>query len=147
VMWRLRAWRGRWSALGSAAAALSAGLATVLFAPTLWVLVLGLMVFGVGMGLTYYTSLYYTLTVGHGAVDAGGSFEALVGLGYCVGPLLGLSGRLLGRGQTPTPDSAPGATITVALVWLAALAAFGAMGRAYAAGRRDRGPRPRSGHG
>ena len=51
----------------------------------------GLVVFGVGMGLTYYAALYYSLAVGHAEVDAGGTFEALIGVGYFVGPLLGIA--------------------------------------------------------
>ena len=48
-------------------------------------LIAGLLVYGAGMGLTYYASLYYSMAVGHGAVEAGGNFEALIGVGYCVG--------------------------------------------------------------
>jgi hypothetical protein len=50
------------------------------------------------MGLTYYAALYYALAVGHAEVDAGGNFEALIGLGYCVGPLLGWPGTPRWRG-------------------------------------------------
>ena len=55
----------------------------------------GLLVFGTGMGLVYYAALYYSLTVGHAAVDAGGKFEALVGVGSSIGPLLGILGHAL----------------------------------------------------
>jgi hypothetical protein len=35
------------------------------------------------------------MAVGHAAVDAGGGFEALIGVGYCLGPLLGLLAQAL----------------------------------------------------
>jgi hypothetical protein len=131
AMWRTHFWHGRWGTLASASAALGGGLALVLLAGTAPVLVAGLLVYGIGMGLTYYASLYYSMAVGHGAVEAGGAFEALIGLGYCVGPLLGIAGNAVAG-----PSRAGRAT--VALVWmLAAIAARGVV-RPYLAARRAR---------
>jgi hypothetical protein len=93
VMARVTGWHGRWGALFAGAASLAGGLALVLLAPALPAVVAGLALFGVGMGITYYASLYYSLSVGHAAVDAGGDFEALVGVGYVLGPIVGLAGR------------------------------------------------------
>ena len=130
LMWRSRFWHGRWEALAAASAALGGGLALVLLAASLPMLVAGLLVYGAGMGLTYYTSLYYSMAVGRGAVDAGGNFEALIGVGYCLGPLLGIAGQAAG----PTR----GGTATVAMTWL--VAAFVARGvvRPYLQARRRR---------
>jgi hypothetical protein len=131
AMWRTHFWHGRWGTLAAASAALGGGLALVLLARTAPVLVAGLLVYGVGMGLTYYASLYYAMSVGHGAVEAGGAFEALIGLGYCVGPLLGIAGHAVAG-----PSRAGRAT--VALTWmLAALAARGVV-RPYLAARQAR---------
>ena len=47
---------------------------------------------GVGMGAVYYAALYYGLAVGHADVDAGGTHEGLIGVGYCLGPLVALAG-------------------------------------------------------
>src|SRR6185436_14721736 len=96
TMWRTGFWHGRWGTLALAAGALAAGLAAVMLASSLAGLAAGLLLFGVGMGLTYYAALYYSLAVGHAEVDAGGTFEALIGLGYCVGPLLGIAGHAAG---------------------------------------------------
>jgi hypothetical protein len=73
----------------------------------------GLVIYGVGMGLTYYAALYYSLAVGHAAVGAGGMFEALIGLGSCVGPLVGTAGQLVGGAA-----HAPAATLAVTAVIL-----------------------------
>jgi hypothetical protein len=109
LMWRSGFWHGRWGTLGAAIGALAVGLATILLAPTLAAFAAGLFVFGVGMGLTYYAALYYTMAVGHGAVDAGGTFEALIGLGYCGGPAIGIAAQLL-----VGPGAAYGATVVLA---------------------------------
>ncbi len=90
-------WRGVWLTpiLGSALMLASAAL--VLLATSIappdwaqWVLVGGLIGFGVGLGSIYFATLYYTMTVGSAQVEAAGNFEALIGLGYAIGPLLGL---------------------------------------------------------
>ena len=95
LMWRTHFWHGRWATLAAGAAALVGGLALVLLAHTLPVLMAGLFAYGAGMGVIYYASLYYVMAVGAAAVDAGGNFEALIGVGYCVGPLLGLLAEAL----------------------------------------------------
>jgi hypothetical protein len=131
AMWRTGFWHGRWGTLALGAAALAAGLAAVMLAPSVAVLAAGLVVFGVGMGLTYYAALYYSLAVGRAAVDAGGAFEALIGFGYFAGPLVGLGARGIA-----SPEHA-GST-TVALAWLvAAGCSLGALAR-YRAARRSR---------
>jgi len=131
LMWRSRFWHGRWETIGAAGAALVGGLALVLLARTAPILIAGLLVYGAGMGLTYYAALYYAMAVGHAAVDAGGNFEALIGVGYCVGPLLGIAGQV-------AAGPVHGGGATVALTWLvAALAARGVV-RPYLQSRRRR---------
>lgn len=135
LMWRIGFWHGRWGTLAAGAGALTIGVATALLASTLAGLVSGLVIFGVGMGLTYYAALYYALAVGHAAVDAGGNFEALIGLGYCVGPLLGL----IGRGVAGESHAQGATVVLVALV--AALAGAAAL-RPYLVARRGRPTAP-----
>jgi hypothetical protein len=123
-------WHGKWSVLVMAGSALAGGLGLVLLATTGGGMIAGLSVFGVGMGLTYCLALYYSLAVGKGAVDAGGGFEALIGVGYLVGPLLGLAGRGVG-------GATGGATTTVALTWVVtALVGVAALGPYLRARRR-----------
>jgi hypothetical protein len=95
IMWRSSFWHGRWGTLGAGGTALVGGLLMVLLAPALPLLLAGLLLFGAGMGLIYYAALYYSMAVGHAAVEAGGGFEALIGVGYCLGPLLGLLAQAL----------------------------------------------------
>jgi hypothetical protein len=134
AMWRTAFWHGRWGTRAAGSALLLASFGAILLAPSLVGLVAGLLGFGVGMGLIYYCALYYSLTVGHAAVEAGGMFEALVGLGSCVGPLVGTAGQLLGG-----PAHASAATLAVTAVVLA-LGTPGVL-RPYRAARAARGVR------
>jgi hypothetical protein len=131
AMWRTAFWHGRWGTSVAGGVAVVVGFASILLAKSVVGLVLGLVLFGVGMGLIYYAALYYSLAVGHAAVDAGGTFEALIGLGSCVGPLLGSAGELLGGAA-----HAGAATLAVTAVILA-LAARGVVGP-YVTARRQR---------
>jgi hypothetical protein len=131
AMARLSFWHGRWSALFAAGLSLTGGLVIVLLATSTVGVVLGLALFGVGMGLTYCATLYYSLTVGHGAVDAGGGFEALVGLGYVMGPLVGLAGQAVAAGARASFVTV---LLTVGCAMLGGALAF----RPYSAARRAR---------
>jgi hypothetical protein len=124
-------WHGRWGALVAGAGALMLGVALALLGQSLLAMVLGLALFGVGMGITYFCSIYYSLAVGHAAVEAGGDFEALIGVGYVVGPLVGMAGRAL-------PLGAQAGTGTVALAWLVSLGGIGLAARPYLVARRAR---------
>jgi len=131
AMWRTGFWHGRWETLALGAGALAIGLAMILLAPSLAVMEVGLVLFGAGMGLTYCASIYYSLSVGHAAVDAGGAFEALIGFGYFAGPVIGLAARAVAA-----PAHATGAT--VALAWLVAAGCSTGALRRYLAARRAR---------
>ncbi len=117
LMAHIAFWHGRWSTLLTGSVLLAGGFAIVVTIPSVPVIVIGLALFGAGHGIIYYAALYYALRVGCAGIDAGGTHEALIGLGYVVGPAAGLCGFLLGGGGW-----------TVAIVWgLLAIAAIPAV--------------------
>ena len=95
---RWQGWHGRWSMVIVAGCFLFAGFAVAVMAPVFFdglvgaaVLVAGLFVFGSGMAAVYTGAIYYAMEVGKAEVDAGGTHEGLIGVGYMVGPMLGLA--------------------------------------------------------
>ncbi len=90
VMWHWATWHGRWSVHWIAVLSMAFGFVGILVAQDLAMLIIGLAVFGGGMGMIYYAALYYAMSVGRAKVDAGGTHEALIGSGYMFGPLVGL---------------------------------------------------------
>ncbi len=54
-----------------------------------WVLVVAQLVFGVSVGLIYYSSLFYSMDVGETKGEHGGVHEAMIGAGIFIGPALG----------------------------------------------------------
>lgn len=112
AMERWHGWHGRWSVAvwGSALLLLGFGLAVMapdLAAPPLALALLGLGLagFGVGIASLYSAALYYALEVGSAEVDAGGKHEALIGVGYTVGPLCGLFALLLEHRGLIAPEA------------------------------------------
>jgi MFS family permease len=100
-------WRGKLWPLVLAILILPVGFAMILFGHQLAVLLCGEVLFGVASGITYTASLYYALVVKNASVDAGGAHEGLIGLGFALGPLIGLAGKAL----TPTLGNAVIATV------------------------------------
>lgn len=95
AMERWHGWHGRWWLVVVGVAGMVGGVSTALAAPLFGggvgtpVLVAGLAVLGVGNGVIYSASLYYAMEVGKGEVEAGGTHEALIGVGFAGGPLTG----------------------------------------------------------
>ncbi len=89
------------------------------------ILMLSLAVFGVGHATAYVGALYYAMELGDAEVDAGGTHEALIGVGYGMGPVLGL-GAIAAAGA---PDTPAFEGWLVALVLVVALGAIGVAAR------------------
>ncbi|MEO8901651.1 MAG: MFS transporter [Polyangiaceae bacterium] len=94
-------WQGRTLPLLLAIFALPAGFALVLFGSSVSSVVPGELLFGAAAGFLYTAALYYAQVVENASVDAGGAHEALIGLGYAVGPAAGLVGSALASGAGP----------------------------------------------
>jgi hypothetical protein len=101
VLWQTAFWHGRAASLVVAGLLLSLGFATAVAAPNQTMLGLGLVAIGLGQGAIYYSAIYYGLAVGAAEVEAGGIHEALVGMGYFIGPGIGLATFTAGAG-TPS---------------------------------------------
>jgi MFS family permease len=128
VMWRLRFWHGWWGALLMGGTAMAVGFACTVAATGITMVLLGLALFGIGLGIIYYAAIYYALAVGRAAVDAGGTHEALIGLGYTIGPLIGLIAlSASGQGRTEDLATTEGAWIIALVISVVILGGLGAV--------------------
>jgi hypothetical protein len=91
VMWRVGFWHGRWGTLLLGGLAMTFGFSVMVSATGVLAVITGFAAFGMGMGIIYFAALYYAMAVGRAEVDAGGTHEALIGVGYTIGPLAGLA--------------------------------------------------------
>lgn len=99
VMKQWHGWHGTWWTPIIGGVLLLAGFAGSILAPlngesevTIWLIVGSLVFFGIGIAALYAAAIYYAMEVGQAEVDAGGTHEALIGVGYTLGPLCGLGG-------------------------------------------------------
>lgn len=97
----LSGWHGRQLPILLAIIALPIGFALVLFGSGITLVIAGEILFGAAAGLLYTAALYYAQVVQNASVDAGGAHEALIGVGYALGPLAGLLGTALGHAAAP----------------------------------------------
>jgi MFS family permease len=82
-------WHYRFRWLVTAYLALIVGFALILLVPSLLVLILAQVVFGVAVGLIYYSSLFYSMDTSDTKGEHGGLHEAVIGLGNLTGPAVG----------------------------------------------------------
>lgn len=150
LMERWHRWHGSWSASYVGGLLMLGGFALCLLAPKLgsstialvW-LVVGLASFGAGLGVIYTAALYYAMEVGKADVQAGGKHEALIGLGYTLGPVCGLGAIGSARLGVIDSDSIDLAILS-AVGALSGLAAMAAGYRAVRLSRTDKAePEPK----
>jgi MFS family permease len=89
LLWKWRGWHYRFRWLFAAFLMLIAGLATILLAQQLWLVVVAQIFFGLATGLIYYSSLFYSMDVGEASSEHGGLHEAFIGAGIFLGPATG----------------------------------------------------------
>lgn len=99
ILWRLGGWHGKPGAIVAGGVLLAGGFTLAVVAPTMVVLAAGLALFGIGQGIIYSAAIYYAMSVGRAGIDAAGTHEGLIGLGYLAGPFLGLATSLAGGGD------------------------------------------------
>jgi hypothetical protein len=107
------------------------------------VLFAGLLLFGTGMAVIYTAAIYYALEVGKAEVDAGGKHEALIGIGYTVGPGVGLAASVgIDRGAVGAGLFEPLVLGGVGLIAVGAVAGVAwRIARAKSGARRNPDPR------
>ena len=113
--WLWNGWHYRLGWLCGAFVAMIVSFVVILTVPMLSALIAAQVVFGLSIGMIYYSSLYYSMHVGDNHGEQGGVHEAAIGAGNCVGPWIGAAALFLLPGQ-------PNAAVwTVAIVLLAGL--------------------------
>lgn len=90
LLWRWYGWHYRFRWLAGAFLGLVAGLAAMLISRNYWLLSAAQVVFGLSVGLIYYSSLFYSMDVGATKGQHGGLHEAAMGAGNCLGPAVAM---------------------------------------------------------
>jgi MFS family permease len=81
-------WHYKFHLLVTAYVAMIAAFAVILLVPNLWVLIGAQVVFGLALGLIYYSSLFYSMDVGEAKGEHSGIHEAAIGAGNGGGPAI-----------------------------------------------------------
>ena len=121
VLWQWTGWHYRFRWLLGAFVGLTASFSLLLLSHNFAVLVAAQAVFGVSIGLIYYSSLFYSMDVGQTKGEHGGLHEAMIGAGNCLGPAVGALGLYLAPG---TPNAGAYAVTALLACGLAGLVAL-----------------------
>ena len=106
ALWQWTGWHYRFRWLAGAFVGLVAGFSLLLLSHNLGLLVAAQVVFGISVGLIYYSSLFYSMDVGETKGEHGGLHEAMIGAGMCLGPAVGAASLCLCPHRR-TPASMP----------------------------------------
>jgi predicted MFS family arabinose efflux permease len=117
-LWQWTGWHYRFRWLLAAFLGLISGFAALLLSHQFGVVIGAQIVFGIAIGLIYYSSLFYSMDVGETKGEHGGLHEAAIGAGICGGPLLGAVTMTVAPGN---PNTGVWAVTGLLSVGLAAL--------------------------
>ena len=93
LFWLWPGWHYRFGFLLSAKMMLVLSFLGLLLAPQLWIMLVAQVIFGLSVGLIYYSSLYYSMNGGTAKSEHGGLHEAMIGLGTFIGATVGVSAK------------------------------------------------------
>jgi len=111
-------WHYRFRFLAGSFMAMILSFGAIQRAPTIWVFIAGQVVFGLSIGLIYYSSLFYSMDVGETKGEHGGIHEGAIGLGNAAGP--GMAAAALAFFPT-VPGSGAAAVCVILLFGLGVL--------------------------
>jgi len=111
ALWHWTGWHYRFRWLVGSFVGLTAGFSLLLLSTNLGLLVVAQVLFGISIGLIYYSSLFYSMDVGETKGEHGGLHEAMIGAGICLGPAVAAASLCL----APAVPNAGVYTVTVLL--------------------------------
>lgn len=129
-LWRWTGWHYRFRWLVAAFVGMIVGFLFIFLAASmgsldraqvLIVVTAAQIVFGMGLGLIYYSSLFYSMDVGDTKGDHGGIHEAAIGAGLLGGPLVGAAAQFARPGSPTAAAWAVSAVLCVGLAVVVAL--------------------------
>lgn len=99
LFWLWPGWHYKLRWMLTAFLSIIASFAVILLGSQVWLVVLAQIVFGLSVGLIYYSSLFYSLDVGESRGKEGGFHEAAIGLGTFLAPMAGFAGLQFSGGN------------------------------------------------
>ncbi len=88
LLWKWDGWHYRYRFLSGSYVAMVAGFMGLVLAGNLATLIVAQVVFGLALGLIYYSSLFYSMDVGDTKGEHGGLHEGTIGVGIFAGPAI-----------------------------------------------------------
>ncbi len=91
LLWKWDGWHYRYRFMSGSYVAMVAGFLGLVLAGNLAILIVAQIVFGLALGLIYYSSLFYSMDVGDTKGEHGGLHEGAIGAGIFAGPAIAVA--------------------------------------------------------
>ena len=118
LLWKWDGWHYRYRFLSAAYVAMVAGFLGLVLAGSVAMLIAAQIVFGVALGLIYYSSLFYSMDVGDTKGEHGGLHEGTIGIGIFAGPAFAVGALHFFPNRPNAGVVAVGSALLVGFLWL-----------------------------
>ncbi|HAV62472.1 MAG TPA: hypothetical protein DCY13_08925 [Verrucomicrobiales bacterium] len=118
LLWKWDGWHYRYRFLAAAYLAMVAGFMGIVLAGSVAALIGAQVLFGLALGLIYYSSLFYSMDVGDTKGDHGGLHEGSIGAGLFAGPAIAVASLHFFPGAPNAGVIAVGAVLLVGFLLL-----------------------------
>jgi predicted MFS family arabinose efflux permease len=118
LLWGWTGWHYRFRWMAAAFVTIIASFAAILLAPSLEIIVVAQVFFGLAAGLIYYSSLFYAMDASDAKGEHGGLHEAAIGIGICAGPAIGALSLQIWPDVPHANALAVSGLLLVGFVWL-----------------------------
>ncbi len=121
LLWKWDGWHYRYRFLSGAYVAMAAGFAGIVTANSVATLIGAQVLFGLGLGLIYYSSLFYSMDVGETKGDHGGLHEGAIGIGLFAGPAIAFTALTLWPADPGAGTKAVSGVLVIGFLWMVRL--------------------------
>ncbi|MBG85419.1 MAG: hypothetical protein CMO80_00765 [Verrucomicrobiales bacterium] len=119
LFWRWNGWHYHMGWLVTAFVSMVGGFALILMAPSLWMVLIAQLAFGLASGLIYSSSLYYSMHVDTKSQgEHGGVHEAVIGAGNFLGPMIGAAAILAFPAHAHAGAIAVSVALAFGFIWI-----------------------------
>ncbi len=118
LLWKWDGWHYRYRFLSAAYVAMAAGFAGIVTADSVAILIGAQVLFGLGLGLIYYSSLFYSMDVGETKGDHGGLHEGAIGAGLFAGPAIAFAAMKLWPENLSAGIEAVFVVLLIGFLWM-----------------------------
>jgi hypothetical protein len=121
LLWKWNGWHYRYRFLSAAYISMVVGFVGIILARNVPMVIAAQVLFGLGLGLIYYSSLFYSMDIGETKGEHGGLHEAAIGAGLFAGPVIAFAALHFWPADPSAGVKAVATVLALGYFWLVSL--------------------------